>query len=204
MSIPVGVLDYRIGNLRSIGNARGKVGGGVTVVRTNEERLACDRLVLPGVGAFGASMRNLGEQGLVDAIDRYVSTGRPLLGICLGFQVLFGHGTEGGPHDGLGLVDGTVRRFETDLHVPHVGWNVLRAKAEHKLWSGLEPDAHVYFVHSFKPVEVPEEHVIGESEYDGWFCCAVARENVAGTQFHPEKSGADGLRILSNFLEWQP
>lgn len=204
MSTAVGVIDYRMGNLRSIGNALGKVGAEVTFVRDAEELLACDRLVLPGVGAFGASMRNLTDQGLVDAIGEYALSGRPLLGICLGFQVLFEHGTEGGPHDGLGLIGGTVRRFETDLHVPHVGWNVLRPRVEHPLWRSLEPDAHVYFVHSYKPSGVDDEHVIGESEYDGWFCCAVGRDNVVGTQFHPEKSGADGLRILSNFLEWSP
>lgn len=204
MSTRVGIIDYRMGNLRSIGNALDKVGGEVRFVRTAQELLESERLVLPGVGAFGASMRNLGEQGLPEAIGRFVTAGRPLLGICLGFQVLFERGTEGGPHEGLGLVPGTVSRFETDMHVPHTGWNVLRATSEHALWSGLDEDAHVYFVHSYKPEGVPKAYVIGESEYDGGFCCAVARDNVAGTQFHPEKSGADGLRILSNFLEWRP
>lgn len=204
MSTRVAVVDYDMGNLHSIASALVAVGGDVRLVRTDDELQDVDRLVLPGVGAFGASMRNLRNVGLVDGIRRHVAAGRPFLGICLGFQVLFERGTEHGQHDGIGLFAGSVDRFDTGLHVPHVGWNELIACGDHPLLAGVGQRAHMYFVHSYRPVGVEEHVVIGQSDYDGRFVCAVAAGSAAGTQFHPEKSGHDGLRLLSNFLAWSP
>lgn len=204
MSSRVGVIDYDMGNLHSIVSALAHEGGDVQIVRSAADLAACDRVVLPGVGAFGASMRNLHNVHLVDAIHEYVARGRPFLGICLGFQVLFEHGTEYGQHIGLGLFKGSVDRFETKLHVPHVGWNELIQRQQHPLFAKIGDDAHMYFVHSFRPVGVSQSVVIGQGDYDGNFVCAVAHKNVAGMQFHPEKSGADGLQLLANFLHWAP
>ena len=199
----VAVVDYDMGNLRSITNALRAVGADVTVVRGAAELCEHDRVVLPGVGAFGAAMAHLHAAGLDEALAEHVDAGRPLFGICIGFQVLFERGLEHGDHTGLGMFGGTVARFRTDLHVPHVGWNALSARP-HPLWAGLPDQPHVYFVHSYHPVDVAADVVIGTAAYGEEFACAVARDNVAGTQFHPEKSGPIGLAILRNALEWTP
>lgn len=199
----VAVIDYGMGNLHSISSALEAVGAKVELVTDAAGLAAHPRAVLPGVGAFGRSMQHLEAAGLVEGLRAHVAAGRPLLGICLGFQVLFTSSEEHGHHAGLGLVPGRVVRFETDLHVPHVGWNVLRCEA-HPLFAGLGPDPHAYFVHSFYPVDVPEDVVVARSEYDGPFVCAVAKGPVLGVQFHPEKSGPEGLSMLARFLEWQP
>ena len=198
----VAIVDYGMGNLRSLANALRAVGAEPELVEAPERLSEYDRAVLPGVGAFGASMRNLRSVGYDQAIREYVASGRPLLGICLGFQVLFERGTEGGDHEGLGLVPGRVRRFETSLHVPHVGWNAVRTQG-HTLWDGLGEAPHMYFVHSYHADDVGADDVIGVTDYGERFVSAVARGNVAGTQFHPEKSGPDGLRVLHNFVRWQ-
>jgi glutamine amidotransferase len=200
----VTLIDYRMGNLRSIGNALRHVGAEVRVVDSADGLKGAGHVVLPGVGAFGASMRNLAERGLDDALRTHAAQGRPLLGICLGFQVLFDRGTEGGEHRGLGLIGGAVRRFETSLHIPHTGWNELRVVRPHPLLDGISDGEHVYFVHSYHPDAVDPSDVICTSEYDGAFVCGVARGSVVGTQFHPEKSGPAGLKLLSNFLAWSP
>jgi glutamine amidotransferase len=199
----VAVVDYDMGNLRSIANALRAVGADVAVVRDADQVAAHDRVVLPGVGAYGAAMDRLRAAGLDEALHTHVCAGRPLFGICIGFQVLFARGLEHGESTGLGVFDGTVARFETDMHVPHVGWNAFDTRP-HPLWTGLPHRPHVYFVHSYHPVGVDDEIVIGEAEYGNRFACAVARDNVAGTQFHPEKSGPIGLTILANALEWSP
>lgn len=199
----VGVVDYGMGNLHSIGSALAEVGADVTLVRDAAALARFDRVVLPGVGAFGRSMANLRSAGLDEALRAHVTAGRPLFGICLGFQVLFESSDELGEHPGLGLVPGRVTRFVTDLHVPHVGWNVLKPRP-HPLLSGLGRAPHAYFVHSFRPEGVPEDVVIARSEYGGDFVCAVARGSAAGVQFHPEKSGPEGLCILRQFIDWRP
>ncbi len=199
----VAVIDYGMGNLHSIASALRAVGAEVELVRAGEDLARFDRAVLPGVGAFGRSMAHLREAGLDAAIRAHVDGGRPLLGVCLGFQVLFEDSDELGEHVGLGLVPGHVQRFETKLHVPHVGWNVVRP-APHPLFDGLPDDVHAYFVHSFYPTDVDDDAVIARSEYDGEFVCGVARGSAAGLQFHPEKSGQDGLQMLANFLRWNP
>lgn len=199
----VAVVDYGMGNLHSISSALSEVGAAVTMVSTPEALARFDRVVLPGVGAFGRSMDNLRTAGLDEALRTHVAAGRPLFGVCLGFQVLFEASTELGEHTGLGLVPGRVTRFVTDLHVPHVGWNVVRASG-HPLFAGLGEDPHAYFVHSFRPEAVPAAAAIARSEYGGEFVCAVVHGSAAGVQFHPEKSGPEGLRILSNFMAWRP
>jgi len=200
----VSVIDYDMGNLRSIANALRHVGAEVRVVREASEVRAADRVVLPGVGAFGAAMRRLSSSGVDDAVRDHVAAGRPFLGICIGFQVLFALGDEHGERPGLGLVDGEIRRFCTDLHVPHVGWNALNLRAHHPVFDGHSPEPHVYFVHSYRAVGVRDADVIATTEYGEPFVSAVARDALVATQFHPEKSGPEGLRILKNFLTWRP
>lgn len=200
----VTVIDYDMGNLRSLENALRHIGAQVRIVEAGADLRDAEHVILPGVGAFGASMANLRERGLADALVRHREAGRPLMGICLGFQVLFEHGTERGAHEGLGFLRGSVDAFQTELHVPHVGWNVCRARRAHPLFAGLPEEEHVYFVHSFHPQGVEAEDVLATSDYGQVFTCAVARNNVVGTQFHPERSGPVGLRMLENFLVWRP
>ena len=206
----VTLIDHHINNLQSIRNALLAVGATVRVVHDASELDGAGHVLLPGVGAFAQSMDNLRERGFVPAIREHVAAGRPFMGICLGFQVMFDssdeHGEQrpGGCHEGLGLVHGRVERFRTSLHVPHVGWNGLLTQGDHPLFRGIDSGAHMYFVHSYHPVGVDESVVIGRSDYDYSFVCAVASGSAVGTQFHPEKSGADGLRVLRNFLDWRP
>jgi len=199
----VAVVDYGMGNLHSIGSALTEVGATVELVRGAEALARFDRVVLPGVGAFGRSMANLRAAGLDEALVAHARAGRPLLGICLGFQVLFESSAELGQHAGLGLVRGRVERFAPGLHVPHVGWNVVHHEG-HPLFAGLGPTPHAYFVHSFRPVDVDPAAVIARSDYGEAFVCAVAQGAVAGVQFHPEKSGPEGLHMLARFCAWTP
>lgn len=198
------VIDYDMGNLRSLENALRHIGANVKIAERGEELAEAGHVILPGVGAFGASMVNLRERGFAEALARHREAGRPLMGICLGFQVLFEAGTERGTHAGLGFLPGSVDAFETDLHVPHVGWNVCRPTRPHALFAGLAPEEHMYFVHSYHPRGVRVDDTLATSDYGDAFVCAVARDNVVGTQFHPERSGDSGLRMLTNFLAWRP
>jgi imidazole glycerol-phosphate synthase subunit HisH len=199
------VIDYGMGNLRSIANALRALGVEPTVSDDPRLLYTSERLVLPGVGAFGESMRELEARGLLAPLHDAVRGGKPLLGICLGFQALFDASTEHGDHRGLGYVPGRIERFEgAGLVVPHMGWNRLVFERPHALLEGVPSGAHVYFVHSYRPAEADAGDVLARTDYGGWFVSAVARGNVAGYQFHPEKSGPVGLRLLSNFLTWEP
>lgn len=205
----VAIVDHKMSNLRSITNAcHYALDAEVTLVRHPEELRTCRHLILPGVGAFGAAMTVLREHEMDTALKEHVAAGRPLFGICLGFQLLFNSSSEHGEHKGLGIIPGDIVRFDTDLHIPHVGWNVLYTSGTHPVFQGLgeatNHEPHMYFVHSYHPTHVPEEHVTGTSEYGERFPCAVGTDTVAGAQFHPEKSGADGLRVIRNFLDWRP
>ena len=200
----VTIIDHKINNLASITNACKALGMEVTIAQSAEALRGAGHVLLPGVGAFGASMKQLEKTGLDQAIREHVQQGNPILGICLGFQVLFQHGTESGGEPGLGLFQGSVDRFQTKLHVPHVGWNSVEFERKHPIFEGIESGTYMYFVHSYHPRKVDDAQVLARTTYGDTFTCAVAHGSAAGTQFHPEKSGAVGLRLLRNFTNWRP
>lgn len=198
------IIDHKINNLKSITNAVRALGLEPRVVTRGEELRDAGHAILPGVGAFGASMDALEQTGLGAAIQRHVRAGRPFLGICLGFQVLFTEGTEGGARAGLGLFDGKVARFDGSRPVPHVGWNSVERCGEHPVFKDVHAGTHMYFVHSYRPEDVPERQQLARTSYGESFVSAAHEGSAVGTQFHPEKSGADGLRLLRNFSHWRP
>lgn len=203
----IGIVDYGMGNLRSVQKALHRVGADAEVVRDAEGIEASQKLVLPGVGAFGDAMENLRSRGFVEPIRRFVDSGRWFLGVCLGLQLLFEHSTEEGEHEGLGILPGRCDRFrltDTTLKVPHMGWNTLSwpdngADGRAPLLRGLQPGSAVYFVHSYYAEPTDPAIVAATADYGGPFCSVVHRGNVLATQFHPEKSQRVGLRILANF-----
>ena len=197
--MPVAILDYGMGNLRSVARAIEHVGGSVVVTGDPAQALAADGLVVPGVGHFGACMANLRERGLDAVVKEYAASDRAVFGVCVGMQVLFEESEEHGRHRGLGLLAGRVRRLATGLPVPHMGWNRLRWPRPHPLMAGIEQGSHVYFVHSYFCDAAPEA-VVATTDYGRDFAAVVARENVLGVQFHPEKSQAAGLRLIDNFV----
>lgn len=194
----IAVVDYGIGNLGSVTKALRRVGAPCRLTADPGELLRADGLVLPGDGAFAATMREIAARGLGEPLLRAARGGVPLLGICIGMQVLFEEGEEHGPHAGLGLLPGRVVRFGDGLPVPHIGWNSLRPARPHPLLDGVADGDHVYFVHSYW-CDAPAELTLARSDYGRDFAAAVARGNVLGVQFHPEKSQAVGLRIVANF-----
>ena len=195
----VAIIDYGVGNLRSVEKAFAATGCDAIVSDDENVLREAHRLVLPGVGAFAACMRALKEHGFDRLVRDKVSEGTPLLGVCVGMQMLFEESDEFGSTRGLGLLKGTVRRFGNELVVPHVGWNRIHQKREHALFEGVEDHAFCYFVHSFYCQPSDDEVVVGETEYGERYASVVARGNVCGVQFHPEKSQDVGLRMLRNF-----
>ena len=199
----VAIVDYGMANLQSVRKALAAVGHDADVVSTPEGVRAADHVVLPGVGAFKDAVATLRAKHLDGAIVEHVNAGKPLLGICLGLQMLFDVGTEGGEHAGLGILAGRCVRFDVDgtlgLKVPHMGWNQLSRRGEQPLLAGVADDAGVYFVHGYH-VEPADESVIATTtDYGRPFVSSVRRGNLMATQFHPEKSQAVGLQILANF-----
>jgi len=203
------IIDYRMGNLRSVQKALQRLGGEAVIVRDPEAVRNAERLILPGVGAFTDGMDQLRQAGLDAAIHDYVATGRPMLGICLGMQLLFDASEEDAPNEGLGLVKGRVVRFHEDrgeakprLKVPHMGWNQIdpSVKPGNPLFEGVNPGDHVYFVHGYYCVPDDPTVVAATCDYGQPFCASVWRDNLFAMQFHPEKSQAVGLKILENFL----
>jgi imidazole glycerol-phosphate synthase subunit HisH len=195
----VAIIDYGVGNLRSVEKAFAATGC-VAVVSADEALLRqAERLVLPGVGAFGACMNALTGRGLDELVRERVAAGTPLLGVCVGMQMLFEESEEFGDTPGLGLLRGRVRRFPDDLVVPQVGWNQIRQRSPHPLFAGIKDSAFFYFVHSYYCESAEREVVLGETDYGVAYASVVAHKNLCGVQFHPEKSQADGLRMLSNF-----
>lgn len=196
----VSLLAYGLGNLGSVANMLRRVGAEVRLVRTADEVLQSERLLLPGVGAFDRGMTLLHEGGFVPVIKEFASTGRPLLGICLGMQLLLDHSEEG-DEPGLGLIPGHSERFrpEAGLRVPHMGWNLMIPAHEDPLSAGLPDEARFYFVHSYHVVADRGEHVLGTTRYGVEFTSMIRSGNVMGAQFHPEKSHEFGKHILRNF-----
>jgi glutamine amidotransferase len=207
----IAIVDYGMGNLRSVEKALHKLGHHAVVTAEPSAIAAAERVILPGVGAFGAAMANLSrptEEGpsLGDAVRQLIASGRPFLGICLGMQLLFSESDEMGRFAGLGAIPGRVTRFDwggaasaRHLKIPHMGWNALTVAQEIPLLAGVATGDMVYFVHSYYCVPDDPAWVAATADHGGPFCAVLGRGNVAAAQFHPEKSGAVGMRMLDNF-----
>jgi imidazole glycerol-phosphate synthase subunit HisH len=198
----IAVVDSGSGNLRSVERALAHVGGAPRLTSDPDVVRRADLVVVPGQGAFADCMAEMTRRGLADAVREVVRGGRPYLGICLGLQILFESSEEHGPVAGLGLLPGRVVRFDVGdgLKVPHIGWNQVLARRSEPLLRGVPESAHFYFIHSYCAVPASPELVALTCDYGGPFCAAVRRDNLFACQFHPEKSQAVGLRLLSNFV----
>jgi len=206
----IALIDYGMGNLHSVAKAIEHAGEHVCLVRTPEELRDCDRIILPGVGAFRDCITALQENGLDEAIREHCTAGTPFLGICLGMQVLLSHSFEFGEYRGLDIIPGNVIRFpnyfpDQGCKIPHMGWNgVILQEQPHPVLMPLK-NRQCYFVHSYYCVPDDEAHVLAQCDYgDIRFACAIGRDNLIGVQFHPEKSQAAGLALLESFLKWNP
>jgi glutamine amidotransferase len=210
--IDVAVVDYGMGNLRSVEQALRKVAPSAEIAVTDDARVVANaaRVVFPGQGAMPDCMRELDARGLRNAVQE-AARDKPFLGICIGLQMLFEHSAEGNVA-GLGILRGEVLRFASDMHdaqgnklkVPHMGWNQVHHAGNHPLWNGIEQDARFYFVHSYYVQPQNAALVQATSDYPQPFVCAVAQDNLFAVQFHPEKSQAAGLKLLQNFTQWNP
>lgn len=199
----IALIDYGLGNLRSVQKALERVGHGATITADPAAVATATRVILPGVGASADALAAVRERGLEQPLKDFVASGRPFLGVCLGLQMLFEWSYEDGEHRGLGLLPGKVVRFQAPagLKVPHMGWNQIRFARRPPLFDGIADGAYFYFVHSYHVVTDDRAIVATETDYGGAFCSSVWRGNLFATQFHPEKSQADGLRLLKNFAE---
>ena len=199
----IAIIDYGMGNLRSVQKAFEKVGHQAIVTSAPAQVAAAAKVVLPGVGAFEDAAAELRRLNLVKPVLQAIDSGKPFLGICLGLQLLFDVSYENGRHEGLGVLRGECVRFDLpkDFAVPHMGWNQLNIRRPAPVLSGIAEGAYVYFVHSYYVVPKDAEVIAAETDYGGPFCAMVWRDNVFATQFHPEKSQAEGLKMLKNFAE---
>lgn len=198
------LIDYGIGNLRSVYKALSTVGADVLLTSDPKDVLAAEKVVLPGVGAFGDGMQGLQERELVEPVSEVIERGTPFLGICVGMQLLFESSNEQGEHAGLGFLPGTVKRFELEdrsLKVPQTGWNQIQAENESPLLSDIDPDSYAYFNHSYYCDAQDRSDWLASTEYGLRYASVVGRQNLYAVQFHPEKSQAVGLQILRNFVE---
>jgi glutamine amidotransferase len=196
----IAIVDYGMGNLRSVQKAVEQVGFEAVLVQSPEELEEAEKLILPGVGAFADAMKGLEERGLVEPIIRHIRQGRPFLGICLGLQLLFSESMEDGLHTGLNIIPGKVLRFpQNGLKVPHMGWNQVSFLRDVPLARGVPQGSYMYFVHSYYVCPEDPEVVAGTTEYGPSFASFIWKDNVFATQFHPEKSQAVGLALLRNF-----
>jgi imidazole glycerol-phosphate synthase subunit HisH len=193
------IIDYGVGNLRSVEKAFAATGHQAVVTADEHVLREAKALVLPGVGAFAACMKALEVRGFGDLIRERVSEGTPLLGVCVGMQMLFDESEEFGQTKGLGLLRGRVHRFNSDLLAPQVGWNQVSQRTQHPLLTGIAADEFFYFVHSYFCEATDQSIVVGETSYGSNYASVVAQGNICGVQFHPEKSQAAGLRLLANF-----
>ena len=201
----IGIVDYNMGNLASVINAFAKVGADATLESDPSKLNQYDKLILPGVGAYGDAMEHLKENGMDDAVIAFAASGKPLLGICLGMQLLFESSEEFGETKGLGLIPGKVvafdeSKFDHSLKVPHMGWNELFQQRETALFAEMDQDFYLYFVHSFHAV-CDDKYAIGKTHYGYEFVSAVQNGNIYGIQPHPEKSHENGLKIIENFAK---
>ena len=200
------IIDYGMGNLRSVEKAFEKYCSDVTVSSSAKDILKADKIILPGVGAFKVAMNELKKRGLIGPIRKAIEKGKPFLGICLGLQLLFSESEEGGKIKGLDIIKGRVKRFKEKkgLKVPHMGWNNIRLKAAGgsrlKAMDGVEDGSYMYFVHSYYVEPKDKDVILCETDYGGNFASGVCRDNVYGFQFHPEKSQAAGLSLVENFV----
>lgn len=211
-NISVAIIDYGLGNLYSVKRACEEIGMQAEVTSDNKDILKADALILPGVGAFSEAMQNLTQSGMADSICAFVESGKPFMGICLGMQLLFSGSEEFGTSKGMGLIPGEVIRFPNSdtkkkIKVPQVGWNQIRKPAlTSKLWdisplNDIVDGTYMYFVHSFYSVPQQQEHILSETEYEGIkYCSAVMHNNIVAFQFHPEKSGPQGIKIYKNWI----
>ncbi len=197
------IIDYQMGNLRSVQKALEKIGHSAVITSDAAEIAKADKVILPGVGAFEDAMTELRKRDLIGPIKDAVAADKPFLGICLGLQLLFDVGYENGQHEGLGILPGEVVRFDVpaEFKVPHMGWNALSMVNRSPVLEGLADGTHVYFVHSYYVKPRDSSVIATQTDYGGPFCSMIWRGNLFATQFHPEKSQADGLRILRNFAE---
>ncbi|MFQ5676675.1 MAG: imidazole glycerol phosphate synthase subunit HisH [bacterium] len=195
----ISIVDYGVGNLKSLQNALAYLGVDSSVVSTADEIRGSEKIILPGVGAFGYAMQKIKEQALEPALAEEFKTGAPILGICLGMQLLLSSSEENGRFKGLGFIPGTVCRLEGEYKIPHMGWNEVTPVRECPLTANLPESRFGYFVHSYVCIPEQEEATVATTDYDGKFTSVIAKDHVFGTQFHPEKSQELGLRILKNF-----
>ncbi len=199
----IAIIDYQMGNLRSVQKGFEKVGHAATITSDAAEIARADKVVLPGVGAFGDAIAELKRRNLVGPIREIVASGKPFLGICLGMQLLADVSYEGGTHEGLGIVPGEVVKFNlpAEYKVPHMGWNQLQFRNPSQLLAGLADGVYCYFVHSYYVVPKDQSVIAAETDYGGPFCSVIRNNNLYATQFHPEKSQRDGLKMLANFAQ---
>jgi glutamine amidotransferase len=200
MAPKIVIVDYEAGNLRSVARAVAHAGYDADVSQDPHDVAGAEALIVPGVGAAADTMRNLNKHGMVEPIRDYIASGRPFLGVCMGQQALLSVSEEGGEHPCLGVSPGRVKRLPGGQKVPHMGWNNVRQRAPHYIFDGIEDGAYFYFVHSYYPEPEDDACIVGETEYGIAFPSVLAQGNVVATQFHPEKSGAAGLRMYANFL----
>jgi len=202
----IAIIDYQMGNLRSVQKGFEKVGHQAIITSDASELAKADKIVLPGVGAFADAIAEIRRRDLTGPIIDSISAGKPFLGICLGLQMLFDVGYEDGEHEGLGVIPGAVRRFDVpaEFKVPHMGWNECRFIRRPPIFANIDDNAHFYFVHSYYADPSDESWVAIEADYPKPFCAAIWRDNLFATQFHPEKSQKDGLQVLQNFAELEP
>ena len=202
----IAIVDYNAGNLTSVQLAFNALGVETQVTSDPHVVRHADRIVFPGVGAAGASMANVRERNLVDAITDVIAAGKPFLGICIGMQILFEHSEEDGGVDCIGVLPGKIQRFRPSdryCKIPHMGWNAVRFVRRHPLLDGIEDESEFYFVHSYCASAAAADQVIGETDYaDVTFTSIAGRDNLVATQFHPERSGRFGLKLYENFSKW--
>jgi imidazole glycerol-phosphate synthase subunit HisH len=205
----IAIIDYKAGNLTSVKRALDFLGQDSVVTSDSSEAIRAERIIFPGVGAAGKAMVDLKRHGMDQAIQEAFGNKKPILGICLGTQIIMEMSRESDTRC-LGLIKGEVQRFpdhlsdnnEKRLKVPHMGWNNVRLRRRHPIFEGVTPDSEFYFVHSYYPVPSLSEIILGETYYGDWFASVLLSKNLMAVQFHPEKSGRPGLKILSNFCKW--